>query len=68
MWGRGTYRVIEECERWGVEPPQCQVVRRTAACVPSGATVALQTWIVEPAGPADSAGLSASNGLSAVTP
>lgn len=28
-WGRGTNRVIEECERWGVEPPTFE--ERTAA-------------------------------------
>jgi len=26
VWGRGTNRVIEECERWGVEPPSFEVV------------------------------------------
>ena len=26
MWGRGTNRVIEECERWGIEPPKFEVV------------------------------------------
>jgi ATP-dependent DNA helicase RecG len=26
VWGRGTNRVIEECKRWGVEPPNFEVV------------------------------------------
>lgn len=26
VWGRGTNRVIEECERWGIEPPSFEVV------------------------------------------
>jgi ATP-dependent DNA helicase RecG len=26
VWGRGTDRVIEECRRWGVEPPSFEVV------------------------------------------
>jgi ATP-dependent DNA helicase RecG len=26
VWGRGTDRVIEECKRWGVEPPSFDVV------------------------------------------
>jgi ATP-dependent DNA helicase RecG len=26
VWGRGTNRVIEECKRWGVEPPSFEVV------------------------------------------
>lgn len=26
VWGRGTNRVIEECRRWGVEPPSFEVV------------------------------------------
>ncbi|MGH9896041.1 MAG: hypothetical protein ACREA0_29440, partial [bacterium] len=26
VWGRGTNRVIEECHRWGVEPPGFEVV------------------------------------------
>ncbi len=26
VWGRGTNRVIEECERWGIEPPKFEVV------------------------------------------
>lgn len=26
VWGRGTNRVIEECERWGVEPPRFEVI------------------------------------------
>ena len=26
IWGRGTNRDIEECERWGVEPPSFEVV------------------------------------------
>ena len=26
VWGRGTNRVIEECERWGVESPSFEVV------------------------------------------
>jgi len=26
VWGRGTNRVIEECQRWGVEPPSFDVV------------------------------------------
>ncbi len=26
VWGRGTNRVIEECTRWGVEPPSFDVV------------------------------------------
>jgi ATP-dependent DNA helicase RecG len=26
VWGRGTNRVIEECRRWGVDPPSFEVV------------------------------------------
>lgn len=26
VWGRGTNRVIEECRRWGVQPPSFEVV------------------------------------------
>ena len=26
VWGRGTNRVIEECERWGIEPPRFEEV------------------------------------------
>ena len=26
VWGRGTNRVIEECNRWGVQPPSFEVV------------------------------------------